>query len=144
MRNTKQDYDQSVDLVDRINDYLTKLTVENLDNLILEIRPCDVSIIRDWNQKALKYDHEQEMKERYIKDLNSPHKIIVGQDNEERTTALKIIGLIESLKTRSRSQIDEVLEQLIRIIKMTFVDYDKEKLIEIDQYGKVGVVEYEK
>lgn len=59
----------------------------------------------------------------------------------ERNTALKIIGLIESIRTRSRSQLDEALEQLIKIIKMTFIDYGKEKLIQIDQYGKVGVVE---
>ena len=121
------DCTKSVDLVDKINIYLSKINSENIDELKLELNAWDIEIIREWNQKALKYEHIIEAQKKYLEDLQKPGRIIV-ENNVERTTALKIIGLIESIRTHSRSQLDEALVQLIRIIKMTFVDYDKERL----------------
>lgn len=133
-------FSKKVDLVDRINTFLSNIDNENIDKTKLELDALDVEIIREWNQKALKYEHIIEAQKKHLEDLQKPGRIIV-ENNVERITALKIIGLIESIRTRSRSQLDQAFVQLIKIIKMTFVDYDKEKLIEIDQYGNVGVVE---
>lgn len=46
-----------VDLVDRINTFLSKIDNENIDKIKLELDAWDVEIIREWNQKSLLWDN---------------------------------------------------------------------------------------
>lgn len=50
-------YSKSVDLVDRINTFLSKIDNENIDKNKLELDAWDVEVIREWNQKALLWDN---------------------------------------------------------------------------------------
>ena len=135
-------FSKIVDLVDRINTFLSKIDNENIDKIKLELDAWDVENIREWNQKSLKYDHEQEMKERYIKDLNSPHHIIVAQKSMEQDTVLKIIGLLESLKYGLRVDCQNSIDRIIEIIRNVFSTPTLK--VDIDQYGRARVEEDEK
>ena len=57
MKSIKQDYIKSVDLVDRINAFLSKIDNENIDKIKLELDAWDVEIIREWNLKANLWDN---------------------------------------------------------------------------------------
>lgn len=46
-----------VDLVDRINTFLSKIDNKNIDKIKLELDAWDVEIIREWNQKSLLWDN---------------------------------------------------------------------------------------
>ena len=135
-------FSKIVDLVDRINTFLSKIDNENIDKIKLELDAWDVENIREWNQKSLKYDHEQEMKERYIKDLNSPHHIIVAQKSMEQDNVLKIIGLLESLKYGLRVDCQNSIDRIIEIIRNVFSTPTLK--VDIDQYGRARVEEDEK
>lgn len=50
-------FSKKVDLVDRINTFLSKIDNENIDKIKLELDVWDVEIIREWNQKALLWDN---------------------------------------------------------------------------------------
>ena len=50
-------FSKIVDLVDRINTFLSKIDNENIDKIKLELDAWDVEIIREWNQKSLLWDN---------------------------------------------------------------------------------------
>ena len=50
-------FSKILDLVDRINTFLSKIDNENIDKIKLELDAWDVEIIREWNQKSLLWDN---------------------------------------------------------------------------------------